>query len=1027
MQKQNAFEQSYKMLNLQQKEAVDMIEGPVMVVAGPGTGKTQILTLRIANILLKTQVNASNILALTFTQAAATNMRERLHGIIGHEAHHVNIFTFHAFCSHIIEEHPDDFWDMLGMRLADDIEKVRLLEKILDDNDFRSIKPFRKPYMHISAAIRAISELKREGVDPSEFAEINSKEKAEFDAIPDKESTRVKGSMKTKYRDRLNHIERNIELQSLYKNYQKSLSDENVYDYDDLIMSVLGKLKSDQDFRLRIMEKYQYLLVDEHQDSNNAQNKILKYLTSFHENPNIFVVGDEKQAIFRFQGASVENFRSFKELYPTAKIITLIENYRSPQTILDSAIAMLGVEDQGLRAQKHKKKNLIKIIEISNPHEELEALKNNIKKNIEEGTQLHEIAILTRRRDHAKRVLQTLTDDNIPAYADLSEDVLEEPITEKLLILLDAVNKYADDEALFRVLHLDVFGLPPFELYKLSQAASKKRTSLSELLSDVSKMEDLGIKNTHKFYELFTLLGRFYMLSQNESLHTSLHTIVRDSGFLKYMLKSKNPILTTAPIRELFDQVASLDKDHTWRLTDFFHYLEKLKEHNIKIKVGIKLEQKGKVQVLTTHSAKGLEYDIIYVPFATDSVWGTGGKSPLFRLPASIYGEVSDRSETEGEDDERRLFFVALTRAKESAIITYSTQTLDGKATILSRFASSIRPEFISYEVAKQDGESQALAIPEINNDKNIFLEFVRSSFASYGLSVSALNNYLTCPWRYFYVNLVRVPSGKEKSLMFGNAIHNALSMYYLHLKETGEKSCDYLLQAFEKSAMKEDFTTKELGDVLVRGKDILTHYFRTYEDDMSRNVRVKYRIPDVRLPFAESQTRDPDIHRDDTDKKHGVMQSQPKYDTESESIKLTGEIDLVEFTDNSLTNVNVVDWKTGRARSRNDILGKTKSSDGNYYRQLVFYKLLLLLAQPKWHLLEAKLDFVEPDKEYKMHRESFEIDDEDVEKLKATIASTANEINNLSFWDKSCEDAECEWCELRKSLDEKQFENGLF
>ena len=224
-------------------------------------------------------------MALTFTQAAATNMRERLHQIIGHEAHHVNIFTFHAFCAHIIENHPDDFWDMLGMRLLDDVEKAKMLENTLDKNTFRSIKPFRKPYHYVSEAMRAIADLKREGVDPGEFAEIVRAEKTAFDAIPDKESTRVKGSLKGVYKTKLTEIERNEELQVLYDEYQKNLSKENLYDYDDLIMGVLTKLKSDQDFRLRIMEQYQYILVDEHQDSNNAQNKIIKYLTSFHENP----------------------------------------------------------------------------------------------------------------------------------------------------------------------------------------------------------------------------------------------------------------------------------------------------------------------------------------------------------------------------------------------------------------------------------------------------------------------------------------------------------------------------------------------------------------------------------------------------------------------------------------------------------------------------------------------------------------------------------------------------------------------
>lgn len=993
----------YDQLNAEQKKAVDTIEGPVMVVAGPGTGKTQILTLRIANILLKTQINASNILALTFTQAAATNMRERLHAIIGHEAHHVQIFTFHAFCSHLIEEHPDDFWDMLGMQLISDVEKAKIIESVIDAHPFAHIKPFKKPHHYVSDAMRAISDLKREGVSPEEFKTMIDSAQVAFDATPDKESTRSPGVLKLAFKSMQSHIQKNTDLQMLYEEYEKTLAETDRFDYDGLIMAVLSKLRDDADFRLRIMEQYQYILVDEHQDSNNSQNKIITYLTSFHDNPNIFVVGDEKQAIFRFQGASVENFRSFKKTYPGATIITLVENYRSHQTILDSAISILGTDDQHLHAEKRTDVHPIQIIAIANPLDEIVVLTKNIKAALDRGVNPHEIAVLTRNRSHAKSVLQALMDASIPAYADLAEDVLEEPITEKLLILLRAIHEYADDEALFRAFHLDVFGLPPYELYKLSQAASKKRKSLAELLASVSLMEEIGITQAARFHDLFTQLGHFYVLSHNESLNGVLHTIVRDSGFLRYMLKSKNPILVTAPIRALFDQVQTLDKDHLWKLSHFFEYLEKLKEHGIRLKVGIKLEQKNKVQILTTHSAKGLEYEVVCIPFATDAVWGTKSIRSLFKLPAEVYGSSSGREDSDDEADERRLFFVAVTRAKSRVIISYATQNHDGKATIISRFASSIKPELVTHESVSASGETQALVIRTEPDEKQAFLEFVQSSFASYGLSVSALNNYLQCPWKYFYVNLVRVPSGKETPLMFGNAIHNALSLFYIHYKDSGDKSLDYLLEAFEKSALQQEFTTSELGDVLVHGKVILTAYFKRYEDDMSRMVRVKYRIPDARLLLT------------------------PGTDDCVKAVKLTGEIDIVNYLDTSMTQVEVIDFKTGRAKSRNEIMGKTQDADGNYYRQIVFYKLLLSLVQPKWRMKLGTLDFVEADKNEKFHRESFEVLDEEVEALKNTIALASEDIQRLGFWEKTCGEQDCTWCAMRQSLAEKQFENGLF
>ncbi len=1015
------FDVQYKKLNTAQKRAVDTIEGPVMVVAGPGTGKTQILTLRIANILLKTQVNPSNILALTFTTAATANMRERLIKVIGNAAYLTNIFTFHSFCQHIITEHPDDFWEILGRKLADDIQKVEAMEAVLDEGKWEHIRPFSKPYFYVPEALRAISDLKREGVTPDELGKLVAEDKVAFDAIPDKESTRAKGKLKGIYQDELKRIEKNAELAILYAAYQKRLHAADLYDYDDLIMYSLDKLQKDEDFRLRIMEKYQYILVDEHQDSNNAQNKIIRLLGSFEKNPNIFVVGDEKQAIFRFQGASIENFRSFKDVYPDAQLITLNENYRSTQTILDGALELLKMEEsQALAARAPHPNSPITIVSTPDLATQLATIAGSIKNILADGTPAHEVAVLVRTRAQGKQIATYLESQGLPAHRDASENIFEDPAVAKLITILTAVYKYGDEEHLFPVLLIDIFGLDPLDIYKLSQAASRGRKNIYDLLSTDALLDKVGVKQSQKIIDLGKKIGQWSVAAHNIPLHQLLHQVVQESGLLTSILQSDDSLTSIAALRTLYDTMSSLDHAGDWKLANFFTYLSKVREHGIKVQAAVSLSSKGKVQVMTVHASKGLEFDHVYIPFAQENVWGGRGRAKLFKLPDGVYMESTPVIVSDNEsDDAKRLFFVALTRARKSVTLSYATNDAKGDPLLPTPFIAEIRTELKQervVEMAAMDADSLVMVSPA-NHDNSKLLDFIHASLEHYGISVSALNNYLDCPWKYFYVNLVRIPAGKNKTLMFGNAIHNALTYFFKHFKDTGDRSRDYLLSAFEKCCDAEQFTREEHAEALPRGKDFLRAYYDHYEDTFTRNINVKYRIAGVQLDLDHLGVI-PNSFRD-------LSISDPP--PASSPLKLTGELDMMTYLDDTFTQVRVTDFKTGKAKSRNEIEGKTKNADGNYYRQLVFYKLLLKYQAPKLQMVEGELDFIQHDSDGTWHREAFVIPDEEVLGLESVVQKTVGEIRTLAFWERTCDDPACEWCALRASTHPKEFEGGLF
>ena len=450
------FEERYQSLNKQQKMAVDAIEGPVMVIAGPGTGKTSILTLRIANILKKTDTEPDNILALTFTESGAYSMRKKLADIIGSSAYKVNIYTFHGFCNDIIKNYPEEFPRIIGANNITDIDQIKILEEIIDSTKLEILKPYGDVYHYVRSIISEINNIKQENIAPSDLAKRIQKQKKDFDMIPDlyHEKGQYKGRMKGVYEKLKDTIEKNEEFQKVYEKYEKALEAKRLYDYQDMILEVIKALESNKELLLQLQEKYQYVLADEHQDANNSQNKILELISGFHENPNIFIVGDEKQAIFRFQGASLENFLYFKKMYPSAELIQLEENYRSSQAILDASHSLIEKNKGGkeyrvkLKANSSHKNIPLNLYEFEKTKNELHFIAENIKQKIESGINPDEIAVLYRENRDAPAIARTLLKLGVPFTIESDQELFSDNEIVKIILLLRAVNDLGNDEAL---------------------------------------------------------------------------------------------------------------------------------------------------------------------------------------------------------------------------------------------------------------------------------------------------------------------------------------------------------------------------------------------------------------------------------------------------------------------------------------------------------------------------------------------------------------------------------------------------
>ncbi|MFA5870270.1 MAG: ATP-dependent DNA helicase [Candidatus Paceibacterota bacterium] len=975
------FEGKYKQLNKEQKEAVDTIEGPVMVVAGPGTGKTQILTLRIANILLKTDTNPENILAITFTEAGAAAMRTRLFEIIGSIAYRVNISTFHGFCNSIIKEYQDEFPNIISARNSTEVEVAQIIESIISNGDYKELRPFGDEHYYVKSILGVIANIKKEGVSPEEFSVIVVQEKEKFSEIPDLFHTKGPhtGKMKGEYQILEKQIRKTEELARLYKEYRNAQKKLKIYDFEDMILEVLAALQENKNFLQVLQERFQYVLIDEHQDTNNGQNKVIELLMNYHENPNIFVVGDEKQAIFRFQGASLENFLYFQKQYKVARLIILHENYRSTQTILDSAHSVLAGQ-KPLNANAGYNEKLISVRIARTAEEELLWVASDIKKKIEQGILARDIAVLYRDNKDAERLLNFLDHSQIPARIYTEGDAMQDRDIQKLFVLLRSINALGSDELLARTLHIDFLGLEPLDIYKCLSAQSS--LSLCDRIRSREFLKSVAVGEMTKLLRVGKLLSQWKAQSMNKTLPEFFEILIHESGFLDYILSGEDSIRALSALEGVFGEIkASAERHSEFSLNDFLLYLDTIKAHNIRIKNASLKPQKNEVQCMTAHKSKGLEFSCVYVIHAYNGHWGNRRARTIFKIPQGVY--MKGNAPSEDSNDERRLFYVAITRAKKEIVISYPELDFENREVFPCEFITEINKNFLDVSHIESNSEKPF----ELIQKKRKSLkdeELVRHLFSERGISATSLNNYLECPWRYFYSNLLRIPSAMTKFQVYGNIIHLTLQDFFIAFRES-DKGEEFLLSRFSYHLMNANIRDNEKKELEEKGNRALPGYYRKFHSEWIRDTRIEFPIRGIFL---------------------------------TPEIRLTGKIDKIEIFDTK-NEVNVVDYKTEKPKSRNEIEGNTKNSKGNIKRQLVFYKLLLdeYDGVEKFKFASGQIDFVEPDEKGNYHIEQFVITDGEVSELKKEIIRVANEIQSLAFWDLRCEDKECKYCALRELL----------
>ncbi|HRP33498.1 MAG TPA: ATP-dependent DNA helicase [Agriterribacter sp.] len=1022
------FLEEYNKLNEQQRLAVDTIEGPVMVIAGPGTGKTQILASRIGKILLETDSSPENILCLTYTDSGAVAMRKRLLQWIGADAYRVNIYTFHAFCNDIIQENLFLF-EKTVLDPISALEEVQFFKELIDSFPKNHVlKRYRGDVYYEMGNLRSLfGTMKREGWKPKYIAE---KVKEYLESLPDREEYRYKrksgafkvGDLKQdKVAAEHEKMSKLMAAVNEFDRFQELMRRKNRYDFADMINWVIDAFNTHKNLLANYQERFQYVLVDEYQDTSGTQNKLVHLLINYWEKPNVFVVGDDDQSIYRFQGANVENMLQFANQFKQDLLtVVLTQNYRSTQPILDAAKSLIDLNTERLVNQiKGLSKQLIaanaaikditippQILEYESARMEMVGITAQVEELIRKEVLPGRIAVIYKENKYGEELSQYFKLRNIPVYSKRNLDIFTLPVAKKIILLLKYIAAehdipFSGDEMLFEILHFDWFKIPAVEIARLSIEVADRRygnnkTSIREMLTEKAKTpaKDLFSSGPHEgLLRASAIIESLIAAVPNVTLQQLFERIVREAGVLSGIMQSADKHWLLQILTGLFDFV----KEETHRnpylnLQQLVNLIELMEDEGIALPlIQISGSDKG-VNLLTAHGSKGLEFEYVFFAGCNASSWEKKKKPGSgYSLPDTMF---SSQPQHKDEEELRRLFYVALTRAEKHLSISYSKFNGDGKQMEPSMFIAEIQEQqhLPSQPVKVNDALLSEFAslvftesmAPEIEKVEEALMSRLLDKFT---MNVTALNNFLKCPLQFYFNNLIRIPSPKNENTEFGSAVHEALEMLFRKMQDGGKQQFPdktEFIADFERymHRHRESFTKEQFNRRMEYGQEVLSNYYDKYIHQFNKIVSVERAIRNV------------------------VVKDVP----------LKGKLDKLEFEGRQ---VNVVDYKTGdpdKAGEKLNAPNEKNPHGGDYWRQAVFYKLLVERSDRNdWEVISTEFDFIEPDKKKLYRKAKLVIGTEDLTTVTEQIRSTWERIQKRDFYT-GCGKADCHWCEFVKT-----------
>ena len=1092
------FQTRYAKLNANQRQAVDYIHGSLLVIAGPGTGKTELLSMRTAQILRQTDTLPDSILCLTFTESGAANMRQRLRQIIGEDAYKIAIHTFHSFGTEIINQHREYFFHGADAQPADELTQHQIVAGILEGLDWRNPLGVKNngEFVYTSELIRVISEFKQSGLTPAELREItadnqrviaditsdiqqvfaakiskktielfaplaekiaerigegNSDKSGRGDAakpsenaaspVPDNSATTAQNSAnlpssitpyaqvlalniahaaqeaidanstkpltawKNKWCEKnasgefvLRDFAASEKLSAaidVYEAYGDVLAERSLFDYDDMILSVIQACEAHPELRANLQEQYQFIMVDEFQDTNLAQLRLLFDLTGDEDNPNIMAVGDDDQAIFSFQGADVGNIQRFRQHYHDPKIIVLTDNYRSAADILTAARGVItqgtdrlentidGLSKQ-LTAHASGSGARVEVQEFTSVSKERAGVAQKIAELIKRGENPAHITVIARHHKELIKLLPYLYREGLVVNYERHDDILEQDIIQaldKLARVVTAIHQNNLDTAnslLPEVIAHPAFGFSALDIWRLSLHAYNNRQLWLESMLANSTFQPFGewllerakdVPNLPLEEQLDGLLGLEAGVIPVDSVQRLQPERPQtpgakrgfdrdDSGaysneeFSPNSLAAhyfspdnlaQNPdtyLTTLESLRTLRQKLRDRTTDETPMLANFLEFIDLHRSTKTRL-THIRPQASalgGAINLMTAHKSKGLEFPHVFVIGAIDSAWGekVRSRSRLIRYPANLQLQPAGAS----YDERLRLFFVAMTRAKTTLTMTYSQTNDAGSDTMITSFLTDHAPTIIpaantpaAQITMAQTDWSTRLSAPITAELKDV----LAPTLETYKLSITHLNNFLDVsrggPQSFLLNNLLRFPSAKSPAASYGTAIHASLQQLHNLLRADHRlPPTERILHYFRTSLEAQHLPPDDFKLYLDKGTAALTAFLDAKSSDF-RDTEL------AELDFAHQ----------------GVVVG---------GARLTGKLDVADIDKHNKT-IFVTDYKTGKpSHSWKGTSDYEKIKLHKYRQQLMFYQLLVTSSRDygNFSFTGARLQFVEPD-----------------------------------------------------------------
>jgi DNA helicase-2/ATP-dependent DNA helicase PcrA len=821
-------------LNEAQREAVTHDAGPLLIVAGAGTGKTTVITRRIAWLINQRRARPEEILALTFTDKAAAEMEERVDQLVDYGYADVEIATFHAFGDGLLRGHSLEIGLKNDFSVLSRAEQVIFLRDRLFELPLARYRPLGDPTRYLQALITLVSRCKDENISPVEYAACAERLRVAAAAAPDDP-------------DAADRAEAQVELAATYAKYQELMAREGNIDFGDQIVLALRLLRERPHVLNVYQRRFKYVLVDEFQDTNFAQFELLKLLTARHRN--IAVIGDDDQAIYRWRGAAISNVLGFLEHYPAAKQIVLTENFRSHQAVLDAAYRLIvNNNPDRLEVRSGIDKRLVAVREAPGPEprhlhyetatQEADSVAQMVREQVEQGAwKLTDVAVLVRSNGDADAFLRSFNLRGVPWTFSGNAGLYGRPEVRLLLAFLRAVAHPDDSVSVHYLASSDLYQVPIVDLTRCATHADRKHRWLfdvlrqaednAELAGELSEEARLSIRH------LVADLVRYMELGREMPTGELLYQFLIDSGWLARMSKAATARdeAEVQNISKFFRRIQDAAKALTYdNVREFVKHLDALIEAGEDPAVAEADVETPAVRVLTVHKAKGLEFPVVFIVNCVQGKFPVQKHGDALELPAELVRDLLPAADSH-KPEERRLFYVAMTRARRELFLTSARDYGGARQRKVSPFVlealdlptDAARPfrgravEEIERFAPPPEGEAGALA-PLADAEELL-------------LSHKQVDDYQTCPLKYRYVHLLRVPILRHHTVVYGSTIHAVVEFYLKRRVEGNYTSLEDLLAEYERKWLNQGFISWEHETERKRaGREALTRFWHQEE-----------------------------------------------------------------------------------------------------------------------------------------------------------------------------------------------------